>query len=587
MHAPSEAAPTLRERLGGRWAISLRGYAILCAGVPVAIFSNEASATESAAFAAEWLAVALLGCIALGLYLLVLDRWTPYARRRVRTIPFWMLVLGTAGAGVVLAIAVSGGAALFGLPVTTTLANRVVGYIVIGEWLGLALILVLDGVDRSRRKRTALIERQVAMELATFQQTMLIAELRRQARAEVTNELRAAREGVDGRLEALSRQMAPAGDLDISDMLRSVANDEVRSLSARLWTTAARAYPRVRWWTVLVNTLRYEPLRPLALIAIHVVGNFDSLTTAYGTTTGLAMLAIVSVEVLVIGLVVNALMRRHPRQHVALFVAGALLMQAYLVPFALWRSSLDAGSGSLAWILTQGIAGLTLIFVASAVGSWWRILGSLERSYAQQLDQEQVEAIARSRAVAELARELARELHGSVQSKLVACAMVSERAVESGDVEQLKATLLEAKRVLDASLESIEKERPEVGIATEVHRKIALWDELCAIDVRIDPALADATAAGGLVGRVVEEGLANAIRHGGAQTIRVTVESVAGAIRIVIEDDGSGAPADVVHGLGSTVLNQATGGAWSLTRLDRGARLEAIVGSAGQPTAVG
>ena len=121
------------------------------------------------------------------------------------------------------------------------------------------------------------------------------------------------------------------------------------------------------------------------------------------------------------------------------------------------------------------------------------------------------------------------------------------------------------------------QEKAPVGAVAEVRRKVALWDELCAIDVQIDAGIDDSTGSGERVGRVVEEGLANAIRHGGATALTVALKPVDGGIRIVIDDDGTGPPATPVPGLGSTVLDQATGGRWSLTALPRGARLEAIV----------
>ena len=577
MSAQAEAEPTLLERLGGRWAISLRSYLVLCVGIVLALFSTESGATATLRGAGLWLVIAIIGALALGAYLLILDRWTPYAHRRERTIPFPVLVLGTAGAGVVLGLVISGAAGLLELETTEDVVRRTIGYIVIGEWLGLALILLFDGIDRSRRRRTVLIERQVGIELASLQQTLLIAELRRQAVKEVSVELTTAHEDVRRRLDAMSGAHLHGDEEDVSDMLRSVASGEVRMLSARLWGTATRAYPKVPWWTVIASTLRREPLRPLALVTIHVLGNFDALTRSYGISTGIAMLAVVSLEVVIVSFVANRLMRRYPRWHVLLFVGGALCLQAYLVPMALWRESLVAGTGSVQWMLTKFLAGLIVIVMTSAFGSWRHVRGSLERAYALQLDEEQVQAIARSRAVADVARELSRELHGSVQSKLVACAMVSERAVESGDMEELQAALLEAQRVLSGSLATLEQPRTEVGVAEEVRRKAALWDELCTISLRIAPDL-DSDAAGELAGRVVEEALSNAIRHGGATTISIVVERAEpDGVRIVMEDDGTGPLVEVVPGLGSTVLNQATRGRWSLTALPRGARLEAIV----------
>jgi signal transduction histidine kinase len=325
---------------------------------------------------------------------------------------------------------------------------------------------------------------------------------------------------------------------------------------------------------VLVNTIRHEPLRPVLLAVVHVLGTALQTINRFGTTSGLLMLAMTVLTIFIVCLPANALMRRYPAWHGRIFVVAVVILEAQIVPSALWRESLVPGSGTVAWAITQVVAGVLIILLTSGFGSWQQQRRATQRTYLQDLDQELVITLARSRAVAELARELSRTLHGTVQSKIVACAMVSEQAIESGNVEQLKDALEQAQRVL---VSSREQEKAPVGAVAEVRRKVALWDELCAIDVQIDAGIDHSTGSGERVGRVVEEGLANAIRHGGATAITVALKPVDGGIRIVIDDDGTGPPSALVPGLGSTVLDQATGGRWSLTALPHGARLEAIV----------
>lgn len=574
----TDAQPGLRERLGGRWAISLAGYLILCVGLFVTLLANEAGATTSVRGAVAWLGIGIGGCLVLGAYLLVLDRFTPYARRRERTVPLWVLIIGTTGAGVVLGVAIGVLAALAGQHTSEGVVERVAGYVIIGVWIGLGLILLLDGIDRSRRRRDALIERQVGLELAALQQTLLIDELRARAEADVASELAAARDEVGRRLDAVAAGPPTADDAQVSSMMRDVASGQVRDLSRQLWDTAARTYPTAPWWTVLSSTIRREPLRPIALLVIYVLGNLTALTGEFGTSTGLAMLGLVSLEIVVVTFVANRLMRRFPRWHAPLFIAGAFMLQAYLVPMALWRDSVVAGSGSVSWALTQLVAGLALIVATSAVGSWVHVQGALERAYERDLDQARVRSIARSRAVAELARDLSRQLHGSVQSTLVACAAMSEQAVVQGDSAQLRATLMEAHRVLSAAVGPGGAEAP-LGLGDEVRRKAALWDGICQVTVRIDPSLDRSDVQCEAAGRVVEEALANAVRHGGATAIGITVAPAGPTdVRVTIDDNGSGSPADAVPGLGSAVLDEATSGRWSLQALSgAGARVQAVV----------
>jgi signal transduction histidine kinase len=176
--------------------------------------------------------------------------------------------------------------------------------------------------------------------------------------------------------------------------------------------------------------------------------------------------------------------------------------------------------------------------------------------------------------VAALNRLLTRDgSRDQLGTKLIAAAVAGEQAVESGDHALLERAFDEARSVL----EGIGTEERAVGaIADEVAHKAALWDGLCEIRVQVgDLASARADAEG--VGRVVEEGIANAIRHGGASCLDIVVRATPdGAVEVVIDDDGAGLTSDVA-GTGSAILDVVTGGAWERTSGDRGCRLTARV----------
>lgn len=572
--ATRASTASVAHRLGGRWALSLVGFVIVALGIVASIFVGEESATRSLGEAAQWFVVCLVGIAVYGLLLLIFDRWTPYRDRRTTPIPLPTVVIGTVVIGTVIALSLGLSAEWMGLESAQTLPLRIAGLVLIGSGFGWGLTLLLDEIDRSRQARTRLIERQVSAELASLQQTLLIEELRHEVQGEVDARLREAQEDLARRLHELTTTPEGVTSTDTSIALRMLAEETVRPLSTQLWSTAARQYPRIKWSRVLINTIRHEPLRPVLLAVIHVLGTALQTIDRFGTTSGLLMLAMTVLTIFIVCLPANALMRRYPAWHGRIFVVAVVILEVQIVPLVLWRESLVPGSGTVAWAITQVAAGVLIILLTSGFGSWQQQRRATQRTYLQDLDQELVITLARSRAVAELARELSRTLHGTVQSKIVACAMVSEQAIESGNVEQLKDALEQAQRVLASSRA---QEKAPVGAVAEVHRKVALWDELCAIDVQIDAGIDHSTGSGERVGRVVEEGLANAIRHGGATAISVTLKSVDGGICIVIDDDGGGPPATTVPGLGSTVLDQATGGRWSLTALPRGARLEAIV----------
>ena len=71
----------------------------------------------------------------------------------------------------------------------------------------------------------------------------------------------------------------------------------------------------------------------------------------------------------------------------------------------------------------------------------------------------------------------------------------------------------------------------------------------------------------------VEECVTNAVRHGHASRVTVRCRQNAEAIEIAVDDDGGGASGSEGQGLGSSWMSRITGGKWSLTSSQTGAKV--------------
>jgi len=189
--------------------------------------------------------------------------------------------------------------------------------------------------------------------------------------------------------------------------------------------------------------------------------------------------------------------------------------------------------------------------------------------------EEEVATIARSQAVAAAAREAAAVLHGSVQTKLNACAMAIDHAAERGDVVAINQALVQARAILDQPVPDLASANAET-LASEVERKAALWRGLVQVVTDVDPGIGSLTGrTASQVGAVVEEGIANAVQHGAATVLEVDVRPEDGRLVVRITDNGSG-PTQGVPGLGSRLLDEIAPG-WHLDRHADGARLTAAL----------
>lgn len=120
---------------------------------------------------------------------------------------------------------------------------------------------------------------------------------------------------------------------------------------------------------------------------------------------------------------------------------------------------------------------------------------------------------------------------------------------------------------------------PALSVREEVAREIDLWDGFCSFDVVMDDCTAHSSAQAAVVGRVVEEAISNAIRHGHASRIEVSVTRDAGNRLVVsITDNGAG-PQDASPGMGSAYLSMVSDGRWTMESSGAGTRVLVPIGS--------
>lgn len=113
-------------------------------------------------------------------------------------------------------------------------------------------------------------------------------------------------------------------------------------------------------------------------------------------------------------------------------------------------------------------------------------------------------------------------------------------------------------------------------------REIAtLWGSLCAIEVLVEPGAAlvidDQPGMASCCVEVVREAVGNAVRHGGATQVAVSVASNAeGVVTVTAEDNGSGVGAEPRVGLGTRMLDEVCL-SWTRVSTDTGTVLSATI----------
>jgi signal transduction histidine kinase len=206
------------------------------------------------------------------------------------------------------------------------------------------------------------------------------------------------------------------------------------------------------------------------------------------------------------------------------------------------------------------------------------LVGALREITAYQRELAEV-AVHRER------RRIARELHDGLAQEL---------AYISGQARRLRTGRDDpAARIADAAARALDESRQAIAtLARPVN---------APLDASISQAAEEVAARGGVplqldlatglrapdavhdaLTRIVREAVGNAIRHGDAGSVRITLSGSDG-VRLTVEDDGTGLPADAPNGRGFGLVSmreraEAVGGTLELSSGGEGGlRLEVRV----------
>lgn len=545
-------APTLRDRLGGRWALSWQA-SILGSALIVVLFVSQGAAMsqreESSGGVAVWLGVALIAVTAKSLWQLVANA-TFLRHRRERPLPVFGVIAFDMGTGLVFGATALAGEALLGASAAELTPRsaiiRAVAFAVSALWWYLITTLAFDSIDRFAHERRNLVARLVEWQGMLLREEQVEDELRASVAGELSEPVQRTRSVA---LAALARS-----DDDVravSDDLRDLAGTSVRTLSHDLMERADREYPRSDLRTALPVVLREHrfavwPMAALVLLVLLPSG-------ASGPASGVGLVGVLGAALATAGLLaaVNLVMDRTRMDTRWVSVVALVLLQGLTLTalVVLTRAASPAGGGDASTPSAVALIGTVVaITLGVIVTSLLKALHTHRSRVLNRLridsDEARAEQTVMSLRLATATRKVASELHGSLQTRLMTCAGALDSAVDAGDPAAIDEALTRVLEVLADPLADPEMsgERAErLSLMESVSRPVREWEGILDVRVFIDPEVTgedDDLASAATV--VVEEALANSYRHGHASSVTIDVTRVDDGILITVEDDGTG-----------------------------------------------
>lgn len=452
----------------------------------------------------------------------------------------------------------------------TPSADLVASWVVASAAYGVAALsaiaIVVDGI---REHRAALQRLDVLR--ASLARTRALDEMRRDELAEVF--LAEVDASVTSALEGVRVTGRSTRD-EVSAALRAVAETVVRPLSHRLasddeWvipiptpTTPAPRTARVR---ELLTAMRPAPaLLPVALIEVLAL---PYLLQRIGTAFALLNLIVGSA---ILYLLCWAIARLWGER--AMTPARLLLLAiAYAVAGGAAAAAIDVIAHLLGMAVPFFWTTVAFVPIAALAVS---LLGALdERRHA--VEEETAEALvadaqetARMRdGLADLRKRLARVLHSTVQGEFIAAALALA-AQGDASIETIDAELDELSQRVRDRIRVVET--PVARAADRIGDLVELWADVLAVDTTAEPAAwAALDAHPALLDRavdVVAEGLTNAVRHGSAREVTLSVTAHDGAVVMRIGSPGT-LSATARPSLGIRTVAESAD-AWELAQVD-------------------
>jgi two-component sensor histidine kinase len=159
-------------------------------------------------------------------------------------------------------------------------------------------------------------------------------------------------------------------------------------------------------------------------------------------------------------------------------------------------------------------------------------------------------------------------IHGSVQSRLSAAALMMREASSRNNFEVIEEAIGLLKVILEDPASHFASSVR--SLAEEIEARMDPWEGLLNIQLELDSMIATSHSSRNAdIGEIIGEIISNAVRHGDARNLSVEIAPIEGNELVIrVEDDSITAPeVGIVHaGLGTKIFNSASDGRWLLER---------------------
>ena len=552
-----------RRALTGRWSIARDPYLFVAPTTIASVVLIEATTyTPSEIFG--WFLASAIGYLVFCATLFLAHRTAFKDRETVPTPAWWIFALGFT-AGVLKGVTTAWISYVYGLDVelVAAIASRFFAAGVLGLIGVPAIAIVMNSLQEFRKKRAQLIAEQVLVESRELQSQEIIAAMSDQLRISIESDLDHLLEDMRESLKDKAGQV-PSWQL-IADNLRETARDSVRSISHGLWEKKSEAVPDLTLVDIgraMITTSAF-PLR--FILPILVLSAIPKLINDHGVSELWVRLIALGALTALVYKVAEFLIRRFPKWQLSLYIGALILASVAPLVFGhlVFGDPIDAQFIGIGIVLAIWIPMLTMTcgLLDTALKQRKEILDDLTK----QIDQSRVRSISEDNETIRLSNDMAKYLHGNLQSRLMASAFAIELAGRAQDSRALTLEIEKARQSIQTPFDQFTAHDLE-SVSAELQKLLEMWNGILVTELNFagSDSFVSQSDARNII-HIVEECFSNSLRHGLATEASIILVATETGTSLTVIDNGLG-PREGSPGLGSSLFNSIAGSNWSLTR---------------------
>ena len=552
-----------RKALTGRWAISRTPYIVIAPTTIASVVLLEAT-TFDVRELGGWLLASAVGYL-IFCVLLYLAHLTIFRNRAISPLNItWIFAIGFVFGAIK---GVTTGWISFALGLEPNLIEAVSSRFFAAGFLGLvgvpSVAIVMNALEEFRAKRIELIAEQILIESKELQSQEVIAAMSTQLRSTIESDLGLLLDDLRIRLDEKSTN-ADSWQI-IADDLRSTARETVRDMSHRLWERPLNKVADITLIDIakaMITTSAF-PLR--FIIPILLASSVPVNLNDHGANELPIRLLAIALTTSAVYLGANFAIKRWLRFKYEIYIFALLLAALMPAIYAVlvFGDTINAHFVGVTATIAIWLPVLTITcgLIDTSLKQRQEILDDLQA----RIDKSRVRTISENNEAIRLSNDMAKYLHGNLQSRLMASAFAIEAAGNAKDSQALSAEIEKARQSIATPFDQFTSH--ELGLVSdELSRLMVMWEGILSTELVLSSSDDNVSSIDTRnIIHVVEEAFSNALRHGLATEATILLIPTNSGTSLTVIDNGIG-PRDGSPGLGSSLFNSIAGSNWSLTR---------------------